>query len=123
MLLREGFNSNRIRLLINEYDADKILSNLKGYNKLSAEEKEELKLPYIDTTLLIKEVINLQTEARDNNKIKVKEKSNMRKDRYSSLSYNYWVVSQIESENRYKLRQKMSYDIGDLFLYRPPKIR
>lgn len=123
LLLREGFNSNRIRLLINEYEADKVLSNLKGYNKLSAEEKEELKLPYIDTTLLIKEVINLQTEARDNNKIKVKEKSNMRKDRYSSLSYNYWVVSQIESENRYKLRQKMSYDIGDLFLYRPPKIR
>lgn len=122
-LLREGFASNRIRLLVNEYDADKYMSAFKGYEKLSPEEKDELRKPYLDTTLLIKEIINLQAEAKDNNRIKVKEKSGMRKDRYSSLSYNYWVVSQIEAEERYKLRQHSAIDMDGLFMFRAPKIR
>ena len=90
---------------------------------MSPEEKDELRKPYLDTTLLIKEIINLQAEAKDNNRIKVKEKSGMRKDRYSSLSYNYWVVSQIEAEERYKLRQHSAIDMDGLFMFRAPKIR
>ena len=31
-----------------------------------------------------------------NNKIKVKEQSGMRKDRYSSIAYNYWLACQLE---------------------------
>jgi hypothetical protein len=39
----------------------------------------------------------LQYEIKGTN-IKIIEKSGMRKDRYSSLAYNYWVQNQLERE-------------------------
>ena len=54
-------------------------------------------MPYINTTLLISELINLEYETK-NNVVKVKEKAGNRKDRYSSLSYNLYVSKQIERE-------------------------
>lgn len=96
-LLREGFRSGRIRLLITEYDAEDVLGEIKGYKSLPPIERMKLQLPYIQTTLLIDELTKLQHEEAGG-KIRVKERSGMRKDRYSSLSYNYYVAIQIESK-------------------------
>ena len=95
--LRESFKRGEIRLPFNEEDADEFLQDLKGYKNLSPEEALRLKLPYINTTLLIGELINLEYETK-NNVVKVKEKAGNRKDRYSSLSYNLYVSKQIERE-------------------------
>lgn len=62
MLLREGFRSSKIRLLITEYDGEALLSDIKGYNSLSPLEKVTLQKPYIHTTLLIDELVKLQHE-------------------------------------------------------------
>lgn len=97
VLLREGFRSGRIRLLINEYEADEALSEIGGYSKLNPPEMLALKMPYINTTLLIDELVRLQHE-EVSGKIKITEKTGMRKDRYSSLSYNYYVAIQIENK-------------------------
>jgi hypothetical protein len=35
ILLREGFRSGKVRLLITEYDGDEAMSSIKGYNSLS----------------------------------------------------------------------------------------
>ena len=35
-------------------------------------------------------------EERYGSLVKVKEKSGMRKDRYSSIAYNYWCMCQLE---------------------------
>ena len=53
--------------------------------------------PYIETTLLMYELISLESKVNGTN-IKLTEKSGMRKDRYSSLAYNYWVQCQLERE-------------------------
>ena len=95
-LLREGFRSGRIRLLINEYDAEKQLSAIKGYDSLLPSEKLMFKYPFIHTTLLINELVNLQHE-ENNGKIRIYEKTGARKDRYSALAYNYYVATQIEA--------------------------
>ena len=95
--LREEFKQGLIRLLISEYDADDILGTMKGYGTLSVEDKMNLKLPYVHTTLLINELIKLEYEVK-NKVIRVKEKSGMRKDRYSSLSYNIFVAKEIERD-------------------------
>jgi hypothetical protein len=50
---------------------------------------------------MIYELINLQYEQRGQN-IKIYEKSGMRKDRYSSLAYNYWVQHQLEIQELQK---------------------
>lgn len=119
VLLREGFRSGKIRLLVTEYDADTLLSELKGYNSLTPSEKTSLQLPYIYTTLLIDELVKLQHD-ESGGRVRIFEKAGMRKDRYSSLSYNYYVATQIESKlNRHR---EVSYSVSP-FIFKPPKIK
>lgn len=120
VLLREGFRSGKIRLLATEYDAENYLSELKGYDSLSQSEKIKIQLPYIHTTLLINELVKLQHE-EPGGRVKVFERAGMRKDRYSSLSYNYYVATQLESK---LLRSHSSeYTTDSFFMFKPPKIK
>lgn len=118
LLLREGFRSGRIRLLQTEYDAETSLSAIKGYNTLTTSEQLQLQLPYINTTLLVDELVKLEHE-EVGGKIRVHEKTGARKDRYSSLSYNYYVAVQLEA----KAAKKKATTIGDqeFYVIRPPK--
>ena len=118
ILLREGFRSGKIRLLVNEFDGEDALSDLKGYGNLNPPEKVALQLPYIETTLLINELVQLQHDNKEG-KIKVYEKNNMRKDRYSSLSYSYYVADELE--RRYLKKSNNDIDINTIFTFRPPK--
>lgn len=98
--LRSGFQNGYINLLYTENDIEDKLSKLiKGYNKLTDFQKNKLRLPYFQTTALIDELINLEHEVV-NGLIKVRERNGMRKDRYSSLEYNYYVVDQIRIKKR-----------------------
>lgn len=119
LALRSAIQNGYINLLLSENDMEeKWQKAFKGYNKLSDNNKALLKLPYYQTSALIDELINLDHEI-SNGLIKVKEKSGMRKDRYSSLEYNYYVVDQI------RLKQKRSRpattDIMKYFSVRAPK--
>lgn len=117
ILLREGFRSGKVRLLVQEYEGEQNMSELKGFSSLSPMQKEKIKIPYINTTLLINELINLQHD-ESGGKVKIKEKAGMRKDRYSSLSYNYYVSTILES----RLRRKTNNQIpDDAFIIKAPK--
>ena len=117
-LLREGFKNGRIRLLCNEYDGEELLGEIKGFSSLNPPEKAQLLLPYINTTLLIDEITKLQYE-ENGGKVKIYERSGMRKDRYSSLAYNYYVAIQLESKMR--RRQVKESSVDSMFAIRPPK--
>jgi hypothetical protein len=98
ILLRSGFQNGKINLLVSEFESDEILKDkFKGFSKMLPYEQMQYKMPYIQTTLLIYELISLEHEVRGVN-IKITEKAGMRKDRYSSLAYNYWVQCQLERE-------------------------
>ena len=97
LLLREGFRSGKIRLLSPDTEKEDLLSALKGYSSLSQYDQSRLSLQYLNTNLLINELINLQHD-ESGGIVKVYEKSGMRKDRYSSLSYNYYVACQLEAK-------------------------
>lgn len=116
-LLREGFKSGRIRLLCTEYDAEEYLAELRGYTSLSPAEKIQFQLPYINTTLFIDEATKLKYEEAGG-RVKLYERTGMRKDRYSSLSYNYYVATQIEN----KLIKRNNISSGDtqMFVIKPP---
>ena len=108
ILLRSGFQNGKINLLVSEFEAEEVLRDkIKGFNKMSAYEQMQYKMPYIQTTLLIYELINLEYEVKGTN-VKITEKSGMRKDRYSSLAYNYWVQCQLEREMLKK--KKVGFD-------------
>lgn len=116
--LRESLKQGQVRLLISEFDADEFLYSIKGYSSFSPQEALQFKLPYIHTTLLVNELVNLEYETK-NNAIRVKEKSGMRKDRYSSLSYNIFVAKEIERECSYSSKN----NIEKLVLnFKAPKI-
>lgn len=120
ILLREGFRSGRVRLLLNEYDAEEALMGIKGYSSLDASEKIIFQMPYIHTTLLIDEMVKLQHE-ETSGKVRLYERSGMRKDRYSSLSYNYYVATQLE--NRLSRRINWEAEANDLFAIKAPQTR
>lgn len=121
IMLREGIRTSRIRFLVTEYDAEAALAELKGYTSLNPPEKAALLVPYVNTSLLIGELIGLKHE-ESSGFVKVSERSGARKDRYSSLSYNYWVATQVENELcRTANRSTDSWD--DVFQFRAPKGR
>ena len=98
ILLRSGFQKGKINLLISDAEADEILKDkIKSFNRLSTYDQMQYKMPYIQTTLLVNELVKLQHEIKGTN-IKITERAGMRKDRYSSLAYNYWVQCQLERE-------------------------
>lgn len=120
ILLKDGFQSGRIRLLNTEYDGEISLAAIKGYSSLDAEDKLALQMPYINTTLLINELINLQHDD-SSGLVKLYRKNGVRKDRYSSLSYSHWVACQLEG----KIRRKSNSAFGknSVFMFRAPKIK
>ena len=120
LMLREGLRQGTIRLLISEYEAEEELGKLRGYVNLSIEDTITLKLPYVHTTLLVNELIDLEYETK-NKAIRVKEKPGKRKDRYSSISYNYFVAKQIEREESLRNRNR---DLDPLvFEFRAPRVK
>lgn len=97
--LRDAFKNGSLRLLQTDYSCDEFLAQLTGFSKLSLENRMDFKIPYIHTSLLVNELINLQAEQRQNsNTVRVYEKTGMRKDRYSSLSYNIYVAKELERQ-------------------------
>lgn len=117
--LRSGFQQGRIHLLQSEYSCEDQLRKLyKGYDKMSPSERAALQMPYINTGLAVNELVNLGYETI-NNGIKVKEKSGCRKDRYSSLSYNYYIAQQVERSMEKKNRKPTSLT----FDFRAPILR
>lgn len=96
VLLRNGIQNGNIDLLISDQEAEEVLKeSIRGYNNMSISDQVSLKMPYVQTSMGIFELIKLDHEIK-NGQIKVKEISGMRKDRYSSISYNYWCANQLE---------------------------
>lgn len=118
-LLREGFRSGRIRLLCTEYDAEELLKEIKAYNGMAPAGQVKVQMPYINTTLLVDELTKLQFE-ENAGKVKLYERAGMRKDRYSSLAYNYYVALQIE--NKLNKRYNTGAYLDNVFIIKPPKI-
>jgi hypothetical protein len=120
LAFRSAIQNGYINLLINDQDADAELEKMRGYSKQTALMKEKLKLPYIQTSMLINELINL-THDVSNGLVKVKEKSGMRKDRYSSAIYGYYVIQ--EQSKNLKPKQSFGDTLAQKLTLRPPKYK
>lgn len=115
LALRAGFQNGYINLLINDVNVEDRLSKIRGFAKLSEQEQAKMKLPFVQTSFLVNELINL-THDTSNGLIKVKEKSGMRKDRYSSLEYGYYVIQELSKGLKPK---NTDQKILDRFTIRP----
>lgn len=121
ILLRDTLKRNKLRILVNENEAKENISKIKGYDSLPPEEQVKLLIPYLQTTFLVNEMINLERVETDNSLVKLKEPSSGRKDRYSSLSYCNYVAKILEG--KLKKKTKSNIDISQLFQFQAPQIR
>ncbi len=111
--LRVNLQSSNIELLMSEIEARDLLSDKKHYQSASVEDKVQLELPFVQTTLLVNELVNLEHDIVGG-LVKIKEKSGKRKDRYSSLGFANYLAKLLESEN---LQKNDVYDIDDDLVY------
>ena len=119
-LLKDNIKRGKLRLLVPEQDADVYFNTLKGFKNLSPEKKTELMLPYVQTSLMINEVVNLKYEIVGS-KVKLSEKGNDRKDRYSSLAYANYIACELERDISKRAKQSVRENV--VFRYRKPIIR
>ncbi|WP_144468678.1 terminase large subunit domain-containing protein [Bacillus pumilus] len=110
--LRVNLQSSNIELLISEIEGSDFLSDKSSYKNADIEDKVRMKTPYIQTTLLVNELVNLNHEIVGGF-IKIKEKSGKRKDRYSSLAYGNYLARHLESERL----TKNNFDDDDDLVY------
>ncbi len=95
--LRDDIKSGKFLLPIMEVDAKVNLSRLKGYHDLDIEQKNQLLMPYIQTSMFINETINLSNEGVAP-VVKLVEPRSGRKDRYKSVEYGNYFASTLEKE-------------------------
>lgn len=114
--LRDCIRRGKMRLLVEEEEFDDHYDDIKEFAKLSEQDKLDIKMPFIQTSLLINELVNLEytTVGTD---IKIRETGDKRKDRYSSLSY----ANQIANELEQKLSKPKSSDPSFRLQFRSPK--
>lgn len=117
LALRSGFQNGYINLLADDTNIEETLSKIRGYSGLTEAMQIKLKMPYVQTTFLINELINLQHDVV-NGLIKVRERSGMRKDRYSSLEYGYAIIQEL---GRKKKPVEDDSKLLDQLMVRPAK--
>lgn len=119
LALRAAIQNGTINFLVKDDQADTyIKKNVKGFNKMTINEQVQYRIPYVQTSLLIDELAKLEHEIK-NGKIAVKERSGMRKDRYSSLLYSYFVSQQLALKLKPKKDHTTNYN--SIFQIRAPK--
>lgn len=111
--LRVNLQSSNIELLVSEIEARDLMSEKKYYQNSSVDEKVQFELPFVQTTLLVNELVNLEHDIVGGY-VKIKEKSGKRKDRYSSLGFANYLAKVLESE---KLQTTDEYDDDDDLVY------
>ena len=116
--LRAAFQNNKINLLVSDFEADEAVKKIRGYNSMTAKEQAQVKAQFLQTSMMINELINLEHEVKGTN-VKIKERSGMRKDRFSSLEYNIYVAQELARE--LKPKQQKTTDYNQIFKIRAPK--
>lgn len=96
ILLRDAFRRGSMKLLVSETEGKEYLRKLKGFEAIPTEQKAIFESVYIQISLLINEMINLEGERLDSGLIRIKEPKSKRKDRYSSITYGNFIANELE---------------------------
>lgn len=96
--MQDVITKGRIKLLLNSNKAKDYLEEKSFYNKiLNAEEQAKYEIPYIQTDLLISEMINLSRVPKKNY-LTLEEPSTGTKDRYISAAMGNYLIDIFEKD-------------------------
>ncbi|MCC0764805.1 hypothetical protein IR151_17565 [Clostridioides sp. ES-S-0006-03] len=103
--LKNSFVTKKIRLLIDDTEKrQNLMLENKKFEDKSAEEQADILIPFLQTTMMVHETINLEYELLHGN-IRIVEKGKARKDRYSSIAYANYLAQLIENEEFVKKKK------------------
>ena len=74
-----------------------MINNDNSFLKKTPDEQSRILAPFVQTTALVNELINLEYSLLKDN-VRISEKGNARKDRYSSLAYCNFLANLLEEE-------------------------
>ncbi|MFB0831546.1 terminase large subunit domain-containing protein [Brevibacillus laterosporus] len=111
MGFRNALHKKKIKLLQTELEGKEFLISKMDFDSKTPEVQAKLLRPYIQTTALVNETVNLEYETR-NGYIKVFEVGSNRKDRYSSISYGNYFADLLEKDLK-----EDEYDEDDELVY------
>lgn len=98
---RNVLSNGQIELLVNFNTAQNdILLNIPEYtNSPSADEMVQYEVPFLETQKLVEESVSLISERKQyTNIVVIHEQGNNTKDRYTSVSYGSYFISQLEKD-------------------------
>jgi hypothetical protein len=95
MYTKTCLDRKTVKLLVNELEGKDFM--IEKHNLMFQDSFETARLmhPYVQTTRLLNEMVNLETEIRSGF-IRLSEVGANRKDRYSSLSYGLYYIKLLE---------------------------
>lgn len=106
--LQSALNSGKIRFLIEEKIAKaKLLNTAKG-KAMSVEERNEYLKPFVLTSVLKEQLMNLREETEGVNIILKQANHSIKKDKFSALEYAMYYIREEEETKRKKRSRKFS---------------
>ena len=96
--LRDMIIRRRLQMLGDNEDMISYLNQFEEYITASPQTKALLEAPYVETRLLINEMILLEGEFTDKGTLKLKTVGKNRKDRYSALAYGNYFAKVLEEQ-------------------------
>ena len=105
MSLKDSFQNRKIKLLVNDLEGRDFLIEKMKMGKKSPEEQARMLKPYVQTTVMVNELINLEGQIY-NGFVRIREKGSNRKDHYSSLGYGNYLAKILESDLKKKKSER-----------------
>lgn len=93
--LKKQLSINNCNFLVDEQHKQSLLEDSGEYYQLSVEKLADILLPYVETTSLVYEAINLKAEWK-NDKLKLVEPRSGTKDKAVVCAYGNYIMSKIE---------------------------
>lgn len=99
LYLQNAINTRKIRFLSKETEATEYISRFTGFDDYATDVVSSLKSPYVQTSLAIYEMLSLESERKDNGRIRVREQGTKRKDRYSAIAMANYFATELARKN------------------------
>ena len=107
-IVQSQIESGKVKFLIEEKIAKNKLLGTKVGQNMTPEQRNEYLIPYVLTSILKEELLNLREENEGINIILRQANKSIKKDKFSALCYGLYYIKQEEDSKRRRKRFKAS---------------
>lgn len=112
--IKTQMSSGKIKTLIDEVEAKAKLMLTKAGQKMTPEERNEYLRPFIETSILREQMLNMAQKDEDRVNIVLKQVNRkVKKDKFSAFMYGLYFIEQEEE----RAKKRRSFNIADLLLF------